>query len=211
MNASDDRELLKCWRAGDLAAGDALLQRHFASLARLFHSRLPARAADLIQRTMLACVESRERVPDEVPFRAYLLGIAHRILVAEHRDDDRHRRHAALLAELDAVSIASPSGALEVRAQHRELLAALRELPLDLQLPIELHYWEELTLHDVGLVLGVPLGTVKSRLRRGKEALVAALQGSAALELRRTSVDDLERWARELRWFLGRTGQQPPR
>ncbi|HET6586008.1 MAG TPA: sigma factor, partial [Nannocystaceae bacterium] len=136
MSEPDDRALLQRWRAGELDAGDALLQRHFASLARLFHSRLPDRAADLIQRTMLACVESRERVPDEVPFRAYLLGIAHRILVAEHRDDDRRRRHAGLLAELDAVSVASPSGALEVRAQHRELLAALRELSLDLQLPI---------------------------------------------------------------------------
>jgi RNA polymerase sigma-70 factor, ECF subfamily len=208
---TDDRELLEHWRSGDTAAGDALLQRHFPSLARLFHSRMPDRAADLIQRTMLACVESRERVPDGVPFRAYLLGIAHRILVAEHRADEVRRRHAPALAELGPGSLASPSQAIALRQRHRELLAALRELPLDLQLPIELHYWEELGLTDVALVLDVPVGTVKSRLRRGREALVAALRESTSPELRSTTMDDLDRWARELRWFLGRTGDEPPR
>jgi RNA polymerase sigma factor (sigma-70 family) len=207
---TDDRELLEAWRMGDRAAGDELLQRHFASLARLFDSRMPERAADLIQRTMLGCVESRERVPDGVPFRAYLLGIAHRVLVAELRADDRRCRYDHLLADFDAASIASPSQAVASHRLHRELLAALRELPLDLQLPIELQYWEELTAAEIAIVLEVPEGTVKSRLRRAKEALVDGLRSSSVLDLRRTSVDDLARWARELRWFLGRTGEDRP-
>jgi RNA polymerase sigma-70 factor (ECF subfamily) len=205
MSATDDRALLDAWRTGDRDAGSTLLHRHCESLLRLFHSRLPDRAADLIQRTMLACVESRERVPDGVPFRAYLLGIAHRVLVAELRDDERRRRREPGLADARASSIASPSRVLSTHRRHRELLAALRELPLELQLPLELHYWEELGCTEIAHVLAVPEGTVKSRMRRAKAALVEVLQRTAP-SLGRTSTDDLGRWAHELRWYLGRTG-----
>ena len=208
MTGPDDRGLLDAWANGDPTAGDALLQRHFASLVRLFHSRMPDRAADLIQRTMLACVESRDRIPAAIPFRAYLLGIAHRILVSCYREDDRRHRRDAALAHFDRVTSFSPSRAVAAQRQHRELLAALRQLPLDLQLPLELHYWEELGTEEIAIVLEVPVGTIKSRLRRARAALVDVLRSGSVVAV--ASVDDFERWARELRWFLGRTDARPP-
>ncbi|MFO0637145.1 MAG: sigma-70 family RNA polymerase sigma factor [Nannocystaceae bacterium] len=203
---SDDRsrELLAAWRRGDADAGDRLLQLHFASLCRLFAARVPGRAADLIQATMLAVVESRERVPEGLPFRAYLLGIARRVLVGAYREHDREQRRAFALAQFEAHSRTSPSEAASRREQQRWLLAALRELPLDLQLPLELHYWEDLALPEVAAVLELPLGTVKSRLRRAKEALVEAMQARPG-ELEAITVDDLARWASQLRWHLARS------
>ncbi len=206
MSDHESRALLEAWRGGDARAGDRLLQLHFPSLCRLFAARVPTRAADLIQRTMLACVESRERVPAELPFRAYLLGIAHRVLVAEYREQDREQRRDRALELFDAAALTSPSQVAARRQTQRWLLAALRQLPLDLQLPLELHYWEDLPLPEVAVVLELPLGTVKSRMRRAKQALVEALQeraGNTAV----VTVDDLARWARELRWYLGRTGE----
>jgi RNA polymerase sigma-70 factor (ECF subfamily) len=202
MNDTQARAALVAWRAGDAAAGDALLQAHFPSLARLFGARMPDRAADLIQRTMLACIESQVRIPDAVPFRAYLLGIAHRILVGEYRSVDRHSRLREL-DEYDALVRTSPSEAVARRQQQRVLLAALRELPLDLQLPIELHYWEELSMEEVAAVLDVPLGTAKSRLRRAKELLAQGMERSGGVTI---DHGDLAGWAHELRWFLERTG-----
>lgn len=203
MNDDDSAALLAAWRAGDPAAGDALLQRHFPSLARLFRARMPERAADLIQRTMLAAVESRARIPDGLPFRAYLLGIAHRVLVAEYRAHDREDRRRHELATFDALIATSPSELAARREQQRWLLVALRQLPLDLQLAIELHYWEDLSLEEVAAVLDVPVGTAKSRLRRARAALAESLQHAHG-QLPPVSVEQLAQWAADLRWFLAR-------
>jgi RNA polymerase sigma-70 factor (ECF subfamily) len=65
---------------------------------------------------------------------------------------------------------------------------------------LELYYWEELSAADLGRVLGVPEGTVRTRIRRAKSLLEQALQrlstGDADLS---TTVANLEDWARSLR------------
>jgi RNA polymerase sigma-70 factor (ECF subfamily) len=58
---------------------------------------------------------------------------------------------------------------------HQRLLQALRELPVDTQVMIELHYWEGLTLTEIAEVVGRPLNTVKTQLRRGRLRLADAL------------------------------------
>lgn len=202
MTDDEARRALEAWRGGDAAAGDTLLQAYFPILARLFHARMPHRAADLIQRTLLGAVEAKARVPDDVPFRAYLLGIARRVLVGEYREADREARRRSELDDYDALVRTSPSEAIARRQQQRVLLSALRELPLDLQLAVELHYWEDLGIDEVAAVLDVPIGTAKSRLRRAKELLALGMQREAIV----VSHDELGGWAHELRWFLERTG-----
>jgi len=49
--------------------------------------------------------------------------------------------------------------------------AALRELPPDYREVLLLYYWEEMSYEEIAEALGVPMGTVKSRLHRAKEAL----------------------------------------
>jgi RNA polymerase sigma factor (sigma-70 family) len=72
---------------------------------------------------------------------------------------------------------------------HRErvqlLYAALQGLPLDFQISLELFYWEELTAAEIGVVLGVPEGTVRSRLRRARELLGERLKALAPRARRR--------------------------
>lgn len=76
---SADEELLLSWQAGDEDAGMILYDRHFASVARFFRSRVGDGLEDLLQSTFLACAERRtgERVQS---FRAFLFGIARRQL-----------------------------------------------------------------------------------------------------------------------------------
>jgi RNA polymerase sigma-70 factor (ECF subfamily) len=59
---------------------------------------------------------------------------------------------------------------------------ALRRLPVELQVVVELHYWEEQSTAEMAEVLEVPQGTVKSRLRRAREQLEVDL-GAAAAEV----------------------------
>ena len=82
----------------------------------------------------------------------------------------------------------------------RLLLAALRHLPLELQLILELHYWEDLSTSEMAEVVGIPQGTVKSRLRRAREQLTAQIAAhDADPTLIQTTLQNLEGWARELR------------
>jgi RNA polymerase sigma-70 factor (ECF subfamily) len=195
----DDVRALEAWRGGDSASGNALLRRHFATLSRFFRGKVPEdERADLIQKTLLAAVESRDRVPDGLPFRAYLLGIARRVLVQNYRSADRSRRGRV---KADPVpSSPSPSRAVVVAEEQRLLLRALRRLSFDLQVCIELFYWENLDTAAMAHVLEIPRGTVKSRLRRARDALKDAIaEVSDDPELTRSTIGDLDGWAARLK------------
>jgi RNA polymerase sigma-70 factor (ECF subfamily) len=195
-----DIDLLTAWRQGDKRSGNELVRRHFTTLYRFYRNKVDDNIADLMQRTFLACVEARDRVPEDVSFRAYLLGIARNKLL--HHFRKRHREDRALRREelTPADAPGSPSRVMAIQQEQRLLLRAMRALPLDLQIAVELFYWEELKIAEIASVLEVPEGTVKSRLARAKTLLRTLIVDAAITEdLRRSTVDNLEVWARSLR------------
>lgn len=204
-----DFELLTAWQAGDDAAGDALVRRHFWGVYRFFRNKVDDAAEDLAQRTFLACVEARDRVRAELSFRAYLFGIARNQLSLHFRG---HQRSARLFrpAETSVADLrGQPDRPLADRQEQQALLLALRRIPIDFQIALELYYWEELSVAEVAAVLDIPEGTVKSRLGRARRQLREQLEAmdlpDATLE---STLSDLEGWARSLR-ELGRPGEEP--
>ena len=198
-----DEELLAAWRAGDLGAGNELFRRHFATIYSFFRNKVSSGHRDLVQRTFLGCVENRDLVPPGVAFRSYLLGIAHKQLLRQIRKHERERRAMAGREVLGEESLRSPSRVAVAQREQRVLLRALRELPLELQVVIELYYWEDVKTADIAVITGVAPGTVKSRLARARELLLDAIaRVSESEEIRRSTVDGLERWARSLRAAL---------
>lgn len=199
LDPADDAELLTAWRAGDSPAGNALVRRHVGALERFFRGKTDD-LADIVQQTLTACVQARDRVPDGLAFRAYLLGIARNVLLHDRRRRGRKPEPDALDEPAFAgPSALSPSRVVAERDERRLLLRALRRLPVDLQWLIELHYWEDLRQDEVAAILAVPPGTIKSRLSRAKKLLRAAIEALAAEPaLRASTLDGLERWAREL-------------
>jgi RNA polymerase sigma-70 factor, ECF subfamily len=197
----NDWALLEAWRQGDKAAGDALFVRHYRSVARFFRNKLPAeRVADLIQETFIASIEGRDRIADASRFRAYLLTIAYRVYCKELRENYRK----AELADLDLVSVqdlgGSPTSAIARAQEQRLLLEGLRSIPVNYQVVLELHYWEDLTTREIAAVLGVPPGTVRSRLQRGRDALEAAMASLArSPKLLESTLTRLDDWAARCR------------
>lgn len=187
-----DEQLLSAWGDGDATAGDALLGRHFDTLYRFFRTKLEGPIDDLIQETLLACVEARARYRGDAPFHVYMLGIARRMLLKHFRKRYRHGK----VFESEEISVhdlgGGPSVSVRgklVRGQEVELLLlALRRLPLDLQITLELRYWEELPLPKIAGVTEVEVGTVKSRLARARQKLEREMA---------TLADGDESWARE--------------
>jgi len=194
-----DVELLLAMRAGDRKAGDLLFERHYARLTRFFQNKA-SDSEDLIQRTLLACVEATGRFREDGNFRAYLLGIAVNVLREHYRKVSGPLRHP-LPDEVSAEDLGqSPSAALVRSDDQRMLLAGLRSLPTELQMVLELYYWENMKVQEVARILELPEGTVKDRLRRGRKRLEEQL---ARLESSDTPLKEtltrLDQWAERLR------------
>ncbi len=198
-----DAELLAAWGGGDQSAGETLFERHFEPVARFFRNKLGAAEAadDLIQLTFLGALEGRERFRGDASFRTFLFAVARNVLLKHFRNRGRDgARHvdfeATALHDLDP----SPSAVLARDHEQRLLLQALRRIPIESQIALELHYWEGMTAKEIGETLAVPLGTAKTRIRRAKQQLAEhmTLLSSGALLAEETEAG-LETWARALR------------
>ena len=195
---STDAQLLDAWRDGDASGGEALVSKHFVSVYRFFRNKVDGDLDDLVQATFARCMERRDSIEDD-RFRAYLFAVARNVLREYYRARTRDREidlGSASVADLGA----SPSGILADKQEHRLLLAALRSIPLDEQIALELVYWESMTGRELATALGVPEGTARTRLRAAKlslEAAMAQLARSPA-ELKST-LDNLERWSTSVR------------
>lgn len=170
---TDDVALLRAWQAGDQHAGSTLFSRHYPSIYRFFASKVPQGAEDLVQRTFVGCLEAAaaERFRGEASVRTFLFGIAHNTL--RHHLRGRHRSEQPLdSAVISAAELApGPITALGRQQEQRLLLRALRHIPLDYQVALELHYWEEQSATQIARITGVPAGTIKTRIRRGRQLL----------------------------------------
>lgn len=186
----DDFALLDRWRAGDRAAGNELFQRHFDSLYRFLSRKIDGDAADLVQRTLLGCVEARDRFRGEASFRTFLFAIARNELYGFWRQRKKNNNLDFSVSSLEDLG-PTPSRVVAKRRDQVLLLEALHHIPLDLQIAIELHYWEGMRGPELARVLEIPEGTVRSRVRRAKEALRAKMTELAGVE-QQFSDDDVE-------------------
>lgn len=196
-----DLELLAAWRAGDNERGTELFQRHFAAVHRYFANKVGSErdVEDLIQRTFLAVFEAHERFAGNSSFKSWVLGIAHNLL-CDHYRGQRRNGPPLDLAETSVRDLcAGPSTLLGKRRDEQALLEALRAIPFDAQVILELCYWERLTGAEIGTLVGIPENTARSRLRKAKQQLLAALRESGVADREANDEDDLETWAEEVR------------
>jgi RNA polymerase sigma factor (sigma-70 family) len=198
--ATDDRALVLAWKAGDRTAGTVLIRRHLPAMHRFFANKVDtaSEVEELVQRTFTACAEGIDRFRADASFRTWLFAIARNVLGLWIRARQRAE------VELDSMSIvdlgAGLSTALAAAREQKLLLQALRHIPLESQILLELYYWEDLSAAKLGEVFGVPEGTIRGRIRAAKLDLRAALDGFArAGEDVESTVAGLEDWARSLR------------
>jgi RNA polymerase sigma factor (sigma-70 family) len=198
-----DAQLFAAWGDGDTRAGNELFQRHFESIRRFFANKAEREVEDLVQRTFLGCVQARARFAGRASFRTFLFGIAHHILHEFFRSKQHDR--ALDFGSISVADLATGPTSIIARAQEqRALLTALRQVPIDLQIVLELHYWEKMTAAEIGEVLGIPANTAGSRLRRAKERLRECLRSSSeSAAVAESTAADLDGWAASVRGLLG--------
>jgi RNA polymerase sigma-70 factor (ECF subfamily) len=160
--------------AGDRGAFDDLTR---ASIGRLYGiARLilrdPERAADATQEALVAAWRDLSALRDPNRFEAWL----HRLLVrACHRDARRERRRRRV--EIHDVSMVDRPGQDDLRAflLQDQLDRAFSRLGIEERAVIVLHHVEGFTLPAIAELLGVPVGTTKSRLHRGLQSMRATI------------------------------------
>jgi RNA polymerase sigma factor (sigma-70 family) len=169
MSGEDNTEtLLRRWRSGSRDAGDRLLHRYVPELTGFFGRRTGSNADDLVQRTLLACAQSVQRFEGRSTFRTYLFGIARNQYLM-------HRRAEAFSGYEPVTQVTrpeeSPSQLVAVRQEHVILVLALRRVEPEFSIVLRKYYWEDRSVEEIALELGIPAGTVKSRLARGRASI----------------------------------------
>ncbi|MEQ7127265.1 RNA polymerase sigma factor [Actinopolymorpha sp. B11F2] len=180
-NESSDAVLIeRSWREPELFA--ALFDRHGGPIHRYVSRRLGASAADdVVGDTFLAAFRRRRRYdltrPDALP---WLYGIASN-LVGRHRRAEVRAYRALARTGVDPV-VDSYAEQVEARVtaqgMHRDLAAALARLAKRDRDVLLLYAWAELSYADIATALGIPTGTVRSRLNRARRKVREALGGT---------------------------------
>lgn len=197
-----DLELLDRWCAGDKTAGNELFQRYFDSIYKFFDNKAYEELDELVQRTFLACLTGRDTFRRQCSFRTYLFTLARNELY--HYLQRIHR--PGLFVDFGITSMADIKTTPQTRharhEKHEHLLRALRTLPLEQQLLLELHYWEGMDPGELAEVFDIARTTARTRLHRARNALRDRLEEMARLaDLPYPvppTVEDLDEWARKI-------------
>jgi RNA polymerase sigma-70 factor (ECF subfamily) len=148
--------------------------RHlYATACRL--TRNAADAEDLVQETCLRAFRAFERYTPGTNVRAWLFTILHRTRVDALRKLRRSPRTVELAIEPAAVS--PPDTAAHAR---ESLERGLRDLPEAFRAAVLLRDVQEFAYQEIAGILGVPVGTVMSRIHRGRALLRRALTAPSA-------------------------------
>ena len=152
----DDRECLAS--IYDLYAGLA-----YGLALRTLGSQ--AEAEDVVQESFLALWRQAEGIDPARGIRSYLLSVVHNKTVDRLR---RRGRRAEVALDLDAPIAAKepdPQEQVGRQLEAETVRAALMELPQEQRAAVTMTYFGGMTINEAATQLGVPLGTVKSRLR----------------------------------------------
>jgi RNA polymerase sigma-70 factor (ECF subfamily) len=146
------------------------LRRYARALAGNRHD-----ADDLVQDTLVRAWSRAALWRGVADMRAWLFGIMHNLHV-----DGARRPRLATVAMDSAMPEPPVAPAQDERLALRDLQAALDRLPAEQKEVLLLVALEDMAYADVARTLGIPIGTVMSRLSRGRERLRALLDGREA-------------------------------
>jgi RNA polymerase sigma-70 factor, ECF subfamily len=174
-----DEQLVRRFLGGDVAAFSLLVRRHEA---RIYHLCLriladPEDAADAAQDAFLTALRKLDQFRGEAAFTTWM----HRVAVNACYDILRKRKRAPMLRALAN----DEAGDLEPGPPHpdhadrvagsADVATALAAVPEEFRVALVLADVQDLPYDEIARILDVPLGTVKSRVHRGRIALARVM------------------------------------
>lgn len=174
-----DEYLVLLSQAGSADAMDGLARRWTPRLlryaARMLGGSIESAetARDVVQETWVGAIRGLSGLRDPAQFPAWIYGIATRKCADAIRTSMRRRR-------LDLHSVGAGPTEAAVSVEYRiDMKDGIRQLPPKQRAAVHLFYGEDLTVEEIASALGIPAGTVKSRLHQARQALKRNLGGTS--------------------------------
>lgn len=179
-----DEQLIARFQSGDERAYIELVNRYRDRLMNFVFQFVGdmEQAEDVVQDTMLKLYEKKHYYKEIAKFSTWIYTIARNLANTELRK--RKRRKTTLLSQMTRdereyeLPAIQPETGQEVQSEFAEkrIQAAINELPEHFKTVIILRDIQELSYDDISSIVGVPLGTVKSRINRARLQLQADLK-----------------------------------
>ena len=178
VGSTAEQSLALRLRAGDETALGELYDQHgrfvFGLALRVIGDRQAAE--DVTQDVFVSMWENADRFdPERGTLRAFLGTLAHRRSVDLIRREEARRRREDKTS-VDTAMIVELQDGLDIEYTTNRVRDAMAALPAAQRLALELAYFKGHTYRQVAVVLGIPEGTAKSRLRLGLQRLAEILQ-----------------------------------
>jgi RNA polymerase sigma factor (sigma-70 family) len=181
-----DTQLARAAQSGDAASLGVLLERHRAplyALALRFLGYNPD-AQEAVQDAFLTALRTIDRLREPEAVGGWLRGIQRNVCLRRLRERQGEKHFERPEHEIELTFLeSSVEEAIEHLTTREWVWSALGRLPENLQLTVALRYFSgHSSYEEISAVLGVPMGTVKSRLNTAKLMLAGALLETASLE-----------------------------
>jgi len=195
-------DLLARWRRGEIEAGGRLMERNFPRIKAFFARKTSDRDTiqELTQRTFMRSLDKVHAFEERSTFSSFIYGIARNILLEHYRERRKAEQHTSIedtpIVDLDP----SPFTIVERDSERKLLIHVLRRLSLDLQILVELYFFENLSARQVAEVLALPEGTVRGRIRSCRQQIDRHVRDLAeSPEQLESTLMTLSRWAQHVR------------
>jgi RNA polymerase sigma-70 factor (ECF subfamily) len=178
---ASDEQLIALAKEGEESAFSELVRRHAQTVHRWMSRAVGEQEAeDLTQEVFFKAFRGLAGFRGDAPPRAWLASIANNAVKNRYRSRSRFRRLFADSRDEEAApqahgSAASPEDDARAGESHRFIAEALKLLPVEFRMPVVLRDLEEWSYEEIALSLDLPIGTVKSRIARGRGQLKAIL------------------------------------
>ncbi|MGG4460167.1 sigma-70 family RNA polymerase sigma factor [Brevibacillus porteri] len=185
MEVQQDIQLAQDGSVEAFARVIQLYERTLYGVARTYVGR-DEDCADVVQDTVMKAFRAIRTLREPAYFKTWMI----QILINECRQWQRKKKRSPTV-ELSVLQIEEKS--IQAPYEAIELTEAVRKLEHELRIAVWLHYYEDLPIKQVALRVGVPEGTVKSRLHRARVLLAEELESS-----QERNVDDDPTFVRKL-------------
>ncbi|BBM70960.1 RNA polymerase sigma factor [Rhodothermus marinus] len=181
-----DEDLMSLFQAGTVEAFDILVSRYQDPLANYLYRFLgdPKEVEDLLQETFMRVYRNRHSYRRIAKFSTWLYTIAGNLARSEYRKRKRRRVYSLQSVNRDEeeyeVEIPdetfAPDRHTESTIQDRYIQEALKQIPEEFREVVVLRDVQQLSYEEIAEITGLPMGTVKSRINRGRTKLQALLK-----------------------------------
>ena len=175
-NSPSDEELISRFQEGDIYAFEKIVQRYKDPLINFVYHFLGDRidAEDVIQETFLRVFKKKHLYRKVAKFSTWIYTIASNLAKTELRR--RRRRRILSLSQMGYESkdydvpdiFSSPERVVDSDMKEKEIRKEIEDLPIKFREVVVLRDIQEFSYEEISTILNIPLGTVKSRVNRGR-------------------------------------------